>query len=348
MKQYFFRRILLAGVILFTVQASLLAQDNEKDKVKNKDVEQIIITRKGDGTEKTVIEIQGENVIVNGKNVKDIKDGDVTVRRKKVKDMEALVQGRLRNSQDRLGAVEDFDFDFDFDFDENGGMSLFRADSNRAMLGVVTDDNEKGAEVKSVSKESAAEKAGLKVGDIITSIDDQKIENPADVAENVRKHKPGEKINITVLRDGKNQNLTAELGKWKGMRINSQNFRMMRPVMPPDAPGAPGTPGFDFRFRDNAMGGNTPRLGISIQDSEDGKGVKVLEVDEDGNAAKAGIKEGDMITRINDKEIKSVDEVSREVRQNRDKGSLNFQVQRKNKTQSIEVKIPRRLKTADL
>lgn len=338
MKQYFIRRILLAGAILFTTSASLLAQDAEKDKVKNKDVEQIIITRKGDASGKTVIEIQGDNVIVNGKNVKELKDEDVTVRRKKVKDIEALVEDRVRR-------VEDLNFDFDLDFDNNGGVSLFRADSNRAMLGVMTDANEKGAEVKSVSKESAAEKAGLKEGDIITSIDNQKVEGPEDVAENVRKHKPGEKINITVLRNGKEQKLTAELGKWKGMSINTQNFRMMRPVMPPNSPDAPG---FDFRFRENGMGGNTQRLGISIQDSEDGKGVKVLEVDEDGNAAKAGIKEGDVITRINDKEIKTVDEVSREVRQNRDKPSFNFQVQRKNKTQNIEVKIPRRLKTADL
>lgn len=338
MKQYFIKRILLAGSILFTVPATLLAQDKVKDK--NKDVEQIIITRKGDDAEKTVIEIQGDKVIVNGKDVKDTKDGDVTVRRKKVKDIEALVESRVRNA-------EDFNFDFDFDFDENGAMSLFREDSNRAMLGVVTDADEKGAEVKSVSKESAAEKAGLKTGDIITTIDDHKIENPEDVAEAVRKHKPGEKISITVLRDGKKQTLTAELGKWKGMRINAQDFRMMRPVMPPNAPGAPGAPGMEFRFRDNAFG-NTPKLGISIQDSEDGKGVKVLEVEEESNAAKAGIREDDVITRINDKEVKSVDEVTREVKQSRDKATLNFQVQRKGKTQNIEVKVPRKLKTADL
>jgi serine protease Do len=339
MKQYFIKRILLAGSILFAVPATLLAQDKVKDK--NKDVEQIIITRKGDDAKKTVIEIQGDKVIVNGKDVNDIKDGDVTVRRKKVKDIEALVESRIPNA-------EDFNFDFDFDFDENGGgMSLFREDSNRAMLGVVTDADEKGAEIKSVNKESAAEKAGLKAGDIITTIDDHKIGNPEDVAEAVRKHKPGEKISITVLRDGKKQTLTAELGKWKGMRINAQNFRMMRPGMPPNAPYAPGAPGMEFRFRDNAFG-NTPKLGISIQDSEDGKGVKVLDVEEESNAAKAGIREDDVITRINDKEVKSVDEVTREVRQSRDKATLNFQVQRKGKTQNIEVKVPRKLKTADL
>lgn len=333
MKQYFFNRILLAGTILFTAPVSLFAQEKAKDK----DVEQIIITRKGNNNEKTVIEIQGDKVKVNGKNVTDLKDGDVTVRRKKVKDIDALVESRVPR-------MEDFNFDFDFN-DNGGGLSIFQADSNRAMLGVMTDVNEKGAEIKSVSAGSAADKAGLKAGDIITSINDQKIESPENVAQAVRKQKPGDKISISVLRDGKKQNMTVELGKWKGVKINAQNFRMMRPPMPPNAPGMDEMP---FRFRENTWGGNAPKLGISVQDSEDGKGVKVLEVEEESNAAKAGIKEGDVITRINDKEMNSVDQVSSEIRQNRDKGSIKMQVQRKGKTQNIEVKIPRKLKTADL
>jgi serine protease Do len=339
MKRFFIRRILLAGAILFTVPAALWAQNKKEEKVQ--DVEQIIITRKGDVDKKTVIEIQGDNVKVNGKNVNDIKDGDVTVRRKKVKDIEALVESKL----DRL---ENLDLDFDLNFDDNGNVMLFREDANRAMLGVMTKPDEKGAIIDSVTKESAAEKAGLKKGDIIITIDEDKIENPEDVAENVRKHKPGEKISITILRDGKKQTLSAELGKWKGMRFNTENFRIGRPVMPPIPPNPPIVEGMPFRYRGNAMGGGAPRLGISIQDSEDGKGVKVLEVEEDGNAAKAGIREGDVITRVNDKEIKSVDEVSSEVRQSRDKPSINIQVQRKGRTQNIVVKIPRRLKTADL
>ncbi|MCU7551087.1 PDZ domain-containing protein [Chitinophagaceae bacterium LB-8] len=345
MKQFFTRRILLAGAILVSAPASLLAQDNTKDKVKNTDVEQIIITRKGDDSKKTVIEIQGDKVMINGKNVNDIKDGEISVRLKKVKDMDALVEDKVRRAEERARRAENMDMNFDFDFDDNGNMSFFHADSNRAMLGVMTDTSAKGAVVKSVTKESAAEKAGLKVGDIITSIDNKKVESPADVTENVRKHKPGDKISLSILRDGKKQNLNAELGKWQGVTITTRGFRMKQPVMPPNPPGVDEMP---FFYKEGYMGGNGPKLGISIQDSEDGKGVKVLDVDEESNAAKAGIKEGDVITRINDKEIKSVDEVAREVRQNRDKTSLNFQILRKGKTQNIEVKIPRKLKTADL
>ena len=94
--------------------------------------------------------------------------------------------------------------------------------------------------------------------------------------------------------------------------------------------------------------GGGPKLGLSVQDTEDGKGVKVLDVDDDGNAAKAGIKENDVITRVNEEEVNSADEISRLVRTNRDKPSLRLQVLRNGKSQTIEVKVPRKLKTADL
>jgi len=93
---------------------------------------------------------------------------------------------------------------------------------------------------------------------------------------------------------------------------------------------------------------NTPRLGLSIQDTDDGKGVKVLDVDDDTNAAKAGLKEGDIITRINDKDVNSTDEVTRIVKENKTKPSMQFQVLRNGKTQTLEVKTPRKLKSADL
>ena len=71
------KKLLIAGLAILTVPAGVLAQ-NEKTKVKDskesKDFQQIIITRTGDKDEKTVIEIQGDKVKVNGKEVNDDKD----------------------------------------------------------------------------------------------------------------------------------------------------------------------------------------------------------------------------------------------------------------------------------
>src|SRR5919202_5827300 len=88
MKQIFLKRLVIAGVVLFTVPASLLAQkdDKTKDKVKDNDRQMIIITRKGNPDDKTTIEIQGDKVKVNGKEQSgDNKDKDVSVRVQKLR-----------------------------------------------------------------------------------------------------------------------------------------------------------------------------------------------------------------------------------------------------------------------
>jgi serine protease Do len=90
-----------------------------------------------------------------------------------------------------------------------------------------------------------------------------------------------------------------------------------------------------------------PKLGLSIQDTDDGVGVKVLEVDEESNAAKAGVKVGDIIVGVNDHEVRGTDDVTKAMKE-KEKTSFNFRVKRDGKTQNIEVKMPRKLKTADL
>jgi len=317
MKQYFIKGFVMAGIALVTVPAFA-----QKDKDKNKgdkERQTIVINRSGDANEKTVIEINGDKVLINGKEAKDNKDVSVNVHR--YKDWTHLSP-----------TIAQGNWNMHFSDD---GISLLTEDSNRAMLGVVTDEDAKGARIKSVSKESAAEKAGLKEGDIITRIGDDKIEHTGDVTKAVRSRKPGDKVSITYLRNGKEQKTTTELGKWKGVNLTA--ITAPRVPMPPAAP-----------FRGTTVYGGRPKLGLSIQDTEDGKGVKVLDVDEESAAAKAGLREGDIITHLGDDEIESTDELRREVTRSTQQNSFNFKVLRDGKSQNIEVKIPRKLKTADL
>ncbi len=60
-----------------------------------------------------------------------------------------------------------------------------------------------GVYINEVSKSGAADKAGIKAGDIIIAIDSTKITTPASVQESVSRFSPGDKAVITVLRDGK-------------------------------------------------------------------------------------------------------------------------------------------------
>lgn len=334
MKQMLLKKLTIAAIALCAVPATLLAQQDKQEKQEKqekkekKDYQQITITRSGDKEEKTVIEISGDKVKVNGKDVADLKDIQVHVNNMKIPNVMAMRSPG----------------NFSMTFDDHPG--IFSEDANRAMLGVNTNENDKGAGLESVVKESAAEKAGLKKGDIITKIDDKKITAPSDVTAAIKAHKPGDKVAITYLRDGKEQKATAELMKWKGMNIAGMvapqiwQESMNSGTYPPAAPRISGMGGFS-RF-----GGL--KLGLSVQDTDDGKGVKVLDVDGDGNAAKAGIKEDDVITQIDDKAVNGADEIAKAVREKKDQPTMRFQITRAGKAQTIEVKVPRKIKTVDL
>ena len=335
-------KIAAVAILASSAITSLAQGEKEKDKDKKKDVEQIIITKKGDDKEKIVVEITGDKITVNGKSIEDLKDDDIKVLRNKFKSYDAL--GAL--TMPRTGSGN-----YNFNWNSNDGIGLFNDMSeNRAMLGVTTEKTEQGAKVNDVTEESAAEKAGIKEGDIITKIGDSKIEDPDALSEAIHKQKPGDKVSVTFLRDKKEQKVTAELGKWKG--VGAFSFSPKMPDMKIFEQGLPriqSVPRTTTPFGQNwSWSGGAPRLGLSVQDTDDGKGVKVIDVDEESNAAKAGVKENDIITHFNDKEVNSADEVAKMVRENKDKISIQLKVKRGGKAQTIEVKMPRKLKTADL
>ena len=337
----------IAGLLLLSTPCFLYAQKQKDEKIEkiekkeikerdeSKQMQTIVITRSGSDQGKTLIEIEGDKVKINGKNAEDSKDVQVNI-----------------HKMNTIPGMMNFN-----------NMNLFSEDQNRAMLGVMTENDDKGAVVQSVNKESAAEKAGLKKGDIITKIGQDKVESADNLTKVIREHKPGEKVTIEILRDGKEQKLTAELGKWKGIKMNQfympkmEEFnRKMEDFNSPmgqlgevEGDGHlwnsnPSAPRMDFNF----YNGDRPKLGLSIQDTDDGKGVKILSVEEESNAAKAGLEDEDIITKIDDKEIHSTEEVRRILREKKENNGYTFRVLREGKSMNMEVKIPRKLKTAEL
>jgi len=338
---------MLVVVIGLLIPAMLVAQKEDKKKEKN-EVRQIIVTSKDDGGEKMVIEVVGDKVTINGKPVDDYKDGDVKVKVNKLKDIESLYFKGMPGT----GV---------FEFNTKGsnsarGMRLFSEDENRAMLGVTTNKTEKGVEIQSVTKESAAEKAGLKENDIIIKINDTKIEEPDDLSAAIKKMKPGDKVTVTYIRDKKEQMAKAELTKWQGVNMwsvgegKNYNFNFDNLNMDKIMPDMNRVRG----LRSDALGqymiwsGGNPKLGLSVQDTDDGKGVNVIEVEEESNAAKAGIKEKDVINEVDGKAVNSTDDIVKIIKESKNKNSVIVKLNRGGKTMSIDVKIPKKLKKADL
>lgn len=319
---------------------ALKAQDDkEKDKEsknikEKKEVQQIIITRKSEKDEKVVVEINGDKVTINGKSIEEYKNsgGDINVRTNKVKDMEYLT--RIPNVSGT------------WNFNGDGHANLVGIEANRAMLGVTTDNNDKGAVILSITKESAASKIGLKEGDIITNVDGKKIATPDELTTAIRSHKPGDKVEVTYLRDNKEQKANTELTGWKSQDFKMDMGDMNWGKVMPNIQTVPG-----FRTQNGQLfsyNGNTPKLGLSVQDTDDGKGVKVIEVDSESNAAKAGLKLNDVVTEVDSKAINSTDEMVKSMKENKEKVSVMFKVIRDGKTQNVEVKMPRKIQTKDL
>ncbi|MDX1955953.1 MAG: PDZ domain-containing protein [Chitinophagaceae bacterium] len=346
MKQFLKPASLILAALL--VVGGVNAQDEKlKEKKKNKeDVQQIIITKTGEKNEKIVVEIDGDKVTINGKDVNDMKDEDIKVITNKFKGTTGL-------------SIASGGGDWKMNWNQDHPFALSTTMGNRAMLGVTTESTDDGVEIMSVTDKSGAEKAGLKEGDLILKVEDEKIESPDDLTKAIRSHKPGDKVKVTYKRDKKELTTTAELGKLEGV-TGVYNFNATMPEMRElealrgleiprgqafSIPRVDRFDNFNFPYFDEEM-----RLGLSVQDTEDGKGVKVLEVDEESNAAKAGIAVDDVITEFAGKAVNSADEVAKLYREKlkAKEATVPVKLLRGGKEKSLEIKVPRKLKTADL
>jgi putative serine protease PepD len=90
-------------------------------------------------------------------------------------------------------------------------------DPTHARLGVSVSDVSgntltQGAQLRSIENGGAADKAGLKVGDVITKVDDEVIDGSESLVATIRGHRPGNSVQITYLRDGKSHTVSTDLG----------------------------------------------------------------------------------------------------------------------------------------
>ena len=168
-------------------------------------------------------------------------------------------------------------------------------------MGIVGADNEGGgAKVSEVTEGGPAAKAGLKPGDIVLKADDTKIERYDDFVDYFVQKNPGDKIKVTIKRDGKEEVIEVTLGKRE---------------TPAPATGTGGRKGGGKGS--NTTGSTTgsatttsgkeatpatvpPIAGIML---EKGDTLRIASVTKDGPAEKAGIKAGDTIVFVDSKKV---------------------------------------------
>ena len=85
-----------------------------------------------------------------------------------------------------------------------------------AYLGVKLVDRNGRVVLAGMTDGGPAERGGLRIGDTIVKLADQRISKPSDVLEQVREHSPRDKVKLRVIRQGNRVDLTVELGNRPG------------------------------------------------------------------------------------------------------------------------------------
>ena len=141
-----------------------------------------------------------------------------------------------------------------------------------AFFGTTSESANPGVRTMALTDNGPAAKAGVKVGDVFTAFDGQPIGDYNNWVEKLNEKSPGDVVEITLTRDKKQQKLKVTLGS-----------RSSISAVPPKT------------------GNPRPSLGVSIE--EEPKGLKITSVVENGPAAKAGLRVGNVITLADSKAV---------------------------------------------
>ena len=153
-------------------------------------------------------------------------------------------------------------------------------------------EGDTGVLVTQIFEGDPAEKAGIERGDIITAVDGKKVFTSRELSQEIANSKVGEKVSVTLLRDGREKTIDVELAKRKDSRLALG-----------DRGYGSGDENGDLGLKLSELTPDTARqLGLESND----KGVVVTDVDPGGKGAKAGIEQGDLIKEINHERIKSL------------------------------------------
>lgn len=171
---------------------------------------------------------------------------------------------------------------------------LEHGEVRRGQLGIVIQDltseladafnvgkHQRGAVIAEVQTDSAAEKAGLKVGDVVVELDGKDILSSAQLRNAVGLKRVGDRIVVTVLREGKRKEFKAELTATAASAVVVASDNVTSEVL----------------------------KGVTLRDADQGQGVLVTEVKNDAEAAGKLI-QGDLIVSVNQRRAADVKQFS--------------------------------------
>jgi serine protease Do len=184
-----------------------------------------------------------------------------------------------------------------------------------------------GVIVSQIQPGSAAERAGIKQGDVITNLNGVAVDEPNVFRNTIAGTKPGSEVAMTVVRNGQEQQIKTALGEFK-------------PESSDEDASAPAT-GQSDKTGTGKLGIGvqplTPELTRELQMPAGTQGLVVGNVDPSGPAADAGIQEGDIIVSVNQQPVRTMAELRAAVERSSTRPVL-FLINRQGTTLFVTVK----------
>jgi len=153
----------------------------------------------------------------------------------------------------------------------------------------------RGADIATVVPESPAAKAGLQIGDVIVAVDGEEIDDAADLTTTLAEHQPGDRVTLTLIRGGDRREIEVELGRFETEEPDRQSGGAAQEM--------------------------TAKLGFQVQrltaplaerfGHERAEGVIISEVVPFSAAASSGVQPGQLLLRINGREVATPADVER-------------------------------------
>jgi len=171
----------------------------------------------------------------------------------------------------------------------------------------------RGVIVNSVQKGSAADRAGLKQGDVIVAFNGTEVGDPNELRNLVAATQPGAEVTLTLNRDGRQEEVRLSLGELVAGGA-AREREGGGPAPEEDAEGG-GRLGL-------TVAPLTPDLAARLRLPEDAEGVVVMNVDPEGPAAEARLRQGDLIVQANRQPVRSPEELRAALRNTGDRPVL--------------------------
>lgn len=214
------------------------------------------------------------------------------------------------------------------------GVQGFRAEASRPRMGVTFDrDSQEGVKVEDVGPDTPAARAGLKTGDVVIKFDGVDVTTFGHLQRLVGKKTSGDKVKVALRRAAGTVECEIELAKPPSLARQAKRA-------------AGGNPAEDENERDTGPPepkipeekGPRPFFGTELEDTG-GKGAKVTAVKENSPAAKAGLVPGDLLLRVNDKDVDGPTPAADAIRALKPGDKMTVKAKRGEKEMAVEATI---------